>query len=67
MPNPSMSPFTSISLTTVNQAGEAMGERAIRLLLERIQGRTEPTHFTVEPSLKVRGTTRPAPTEQRQR
>ena len=40
-----------------------MGERAIRLLLERIQGRTEPTHFSVEPSLKVRGSTQPAPTE----
>ncbi len=38
-----------------------MGERAIRLLLERIQGRTEPTHFSVEPTLKVRGSTRPAP------
>jgi LacI family transcriptional regulator len=58
--------YPAISLTTVNQAGEAMGERAIRLLLERIQGRTEPTHFTVEPSLKVRGTTRPAPAEQQQ-
>ena len=53
----------AISLTTVDQAGEAMGERAIRLLLERIQGRTEPTHFSVEPSLKVRGSTRTAPTE----
>ena len=53
----------AISLTSVNQAGEAMGERAIRLLLERIQGRTEPTNFSVEPSLKVRGSTRPAPAE----
>ena len=49
--------YPAISLTSVNQAGEAMGERAIRLLLERVQGRTEPTHFTVEPSLKVRGST----------
>jgi len=40
-----------------------MGERAIRLLLERIQGRTEPTHFSVEPTLEVRGSTRPAPME----
>lgn len=52
----------AISLTTVNQSGEAMGERAIRLLLERIAGRTEPTNFSVEPTLKVRGSTRPAPT-----
>lgn len=52
----------AISLTSVNQAGEAMGERAVRLLLERIQGgRSEPIHFSVEPSLKVRASTRPAP------
>lgn len=37
----------AISLTTVNQSGEMLGERAIRLLLERIQGRTEPVHFAV--------------------
>jgi LacI family transcriptional regulator len=55
--------YPAISLTSVNQAGEAMGERAIRLLLERIQGRTEPTHFSVQPTLKVRGSTRPAPNE----
>ena len=55
--------YPAISLTSVNQAGEAMGERAIRLLLERIQGRTEPTHVSVEPTLKVRGSTRPAPND----
>jgi LacI family transcriptional regulator len=53
----------SISLTSVDQAGEAMGERAVRLLLERIQGRTGPTHFSVEPALKARGSTRPAPAD----
>lgn len=53
----------AISLTSVDQAGEAMGERAIRLLLERIQGRTEPIHFSTEPSLKVRASTAPAPAE----
>jgi len=55
--------YPAISLTSVNQAGEAMGERAIRLLLERIQGRTDPIHFSVEPSLKVRDSTRPAAVE----
>ncbi len=55
--------YPAISLTTVNQSGEAMGERAVRLLLERIQGRTEPTHFSVEPTLKVRGSTQPVPPE----
>lgn len=53
----------AISLTSVDQAGEAMGERAIRLLLERIEGRTEPIHFSTEPSLKVRASTAPAPAE----
>lgn len=53
----------AISLTSVDQAGEAMGERAIRLLLERIQGRTESTNFSVEPSLRVRGSTQPMPSE----
>lgn len=52
----------AISLTTVNQSGEALGRHAIRLLLERIQGRTEPVHFTAEPTLKIRGSTRPAQT-----
>jgi len=29
----------------------------------RIQGRTDPIHFSVEPSLKVRDSTRPAAVE----
>ncbi|MWB97141.1 LacI family DNA-binding transcriptional regulator [Agromyces seonyuensis] len=51
----------AISLTTVSQAGEAMGERAVRLLLERIAGRTEPVHHVVEPVLRTRSSSRPAP------
>jgi LacI family transcriptional regulator len=50
----------AISLTSVDQSGEAMGERAIRLLLERIAGRTDPVHFAVTPTLKARRSTRPA-------
>ena len=53
----------AISLTSVDQAGTTMGERAIQLLLERIQGRTEPAHFSVTPVLRVRGSSRPAPAE----
>jgi LacI family transcriptional regulator len=53
----------AISLTTVHQSGEALGERAIRLLLERIQGRSEPANFTVVPSLEVRASTAPANAE----
>lgn len=43
-----------ISLTTVDQSGEALGERAVRLLLERLGGRAEPVHFEVQPVLRVR-------------
>lgn len=42
------------SLTSVDQAGQALGLQAARLLLERINGRTEPEHFTLPPRLVVR-------------
>ncbi|WP_127792064.1 LacI family DNA-binding transcriptional regulator [Agromyces sp. LHK192] len=48
----------AISLTSVDQAGVAMGERAIHLLLERIVGRTEAVHHIVEPVLRPRASTR---------
>lgn len=48
----------AVSLTSINQSGEAMGAQAIRLLLERIGGREEPTNFMVEPALKVRESSR---------
>ncbi|GAA2042993.1 LacI family DNA-binding transcriptional regulator [Agromyces tropicus] len=52
----------AISLTTIDQSGVEMGDRAIRLLLERIRdARTEPTHFSVTPALKARGSTRAVP------
>jgi len=51
----------AISLTSVDQDGVLMGRQAVRLLLERIEGRTEVTHFRVEPSLRIRSSTRPAP------
>ncbi|MEV4009818.1 LacI family DNA-binding transcriptional regulator [Nonomuraea angiospora] len=47
----------NISLTTVNQDGVVMGRTAARLLLERIEGRTSAVHFSVIPSLVVRGST----------
>jgi len=50
----------AISLTSVDQSGELMGERAIELLLERLKGRSEPTHVTVQPVLKTRASVRPA-------
>ncbi|MEU5870444.1 LacI family DNA-binding transcriptional regulator [Glycomyces sp. NPDC047369] len=48
-----------ISLTTVDQDGEAMGRLAAELLLERIAGRTTARHEVVSPHLVARGSTRP--------
>ena len=48
-----------ISLTSVNQSGMYMGETCIRLLMERISGRTEAVHEVVAPHLMTRGSTSP--------
>jgi LacI family transcriptional regulator len=48
-----------IGLTSVDQQGEEMGEQAARMLLERLQGRTEPRAFVSTPTLRVRGSTGP--------
>lgn len=42
------------SLTSIDQAGQALGLQAARLLLERINGRTEPEQFILPPRLVVR-------------
>jgi LacI family transcriptional regulator len=43
----------------VDQFGIEMGRHAITMLLERINGRTEPRRHTVTPTLHVRGSTAP--------
>ena len=43
-----------VSLTTVNQSGTRMGEIVVRLLLERIGGRTQAVHEVITPRLMVR-------------
>lgn len=48
-----------VSLTSVNQSGTRMGEITVRLLLERIAGRTEPVHEVITPRLMIRTTTAP--------
>jgi LacI family transcriptional regulator len=55
--NTRLTAHPNIALTTVNQDGVVMGRMAGRLLLERIEGRTSPVHFSVIPSLVVRGST----------
>ncbi len=40
-----------VGLTSVNQSAEEMGGTAVRLLLERLTGRTEPAHEVFPPTL----------------
>lgn len=54
-----------ISLTSVDQAGHEMGAIAAKLLLQRINGRSQPSNEVLSPSLVVRGTTAPPPGPQR--
>jgi LacI family transcriptional regulator len=50
-----------VSLSSINQSGKRMGEIAVRLLLERIAGRTEPVHEVITPMLMARKTTASIP------
>jgi len=45
-----------ISLTTVDQSGHLTGANSARLLLERIDGRTQPAHYVLAPRLVPRKT-----------
>lgn len=49
----------AIGLTTMRQPGDAMGARAIELLLERIAGRQEAVQVTYEAELVIRASTFP--------
>jgi len=46
-----------MSLTSVNQSGTQMGAIAVRLLLERIAGRTEAVHEVITPRVMARNST----------
>lgn len=45
-----------VSMTSINQSGTRMGEIVVRLLLERIAGRTEAVHEIVMPKVMARNT-----------
>lgn len=56
-----MSGHPLISLSTVTQFGETMGQVAIDLLMERIrEGRTLPRHLELHPELRVRSSSQAA-------
>ena len=48
-----------VSMTSINQSGTVMGEIVVRLLLERIAGRTDAVHEVVTPKVMARNTTAP--------
>lgn len=52
-----------ISLTTVDQSGHLTGSMSARLLLERMNGRTQPVHYIVAPRLVTRRTSAAPPRE----
>jgi DNA-binding LacI/PurR family transcriptional regulator len=57
-----------IHLTTVDQPRPEMGRTAVRLVLERLDGkRAAARHLLMPPSLVVRGTTAPPSNPQRKR
>ncbi len=58
-----ISTINRVSLTTVDQSGHHTGEASARLLLERINGRTEPQQVVLTPELIVRGTSGPPPSD----
>jgi LacI family transcriptional regulator len=51
-----VSTINRISLTTVDQSGPMTGSVSARLLLERINGHTQPVRYVVAPRLVARST-----------
>lgn len=57
----SVAQFMNPPLTTVHLAAEEIGESAVELLLERMNGRELPKRVTLATRLRWRGSTRPLP------
>ncbi|MFD1253452.1 Catabolite control protein A [Devosia equisanguinis] len=51
--------FAQNGLSSIDQSGELLGLQATRLLIERIQGRSQAEHFVVPPRLVIRRSTSP--------
>jgi LacI family transcriptional regulator len=49
--------LAQIALTSVDQSAHLLGETSARLLIERIEGRTDEVHFMVPPKLVLRHST----------
>ncbi len=49
-----VSDLPQLALTSIDQDPHALGAMSARLLIERIEGRTEPVHHTTAPTLVVR-------------
>ncbi|WP_186767127.1 LacI family DNA-binding transcriptional regulator [Devosia ginsengisoli] len=49
--------FTQNNLTSIDQSGREIGRQAVRMLLERIGGRTTVEHFVTTPKVSLRGST----------
>jgi LacI family transcriptional regulator len=56
--NIAASSIARVALTTIDQSGHETGEASVRLLLERLEGRTEPRRYVVKPRLIRRRTSR---------
>lgn len=59
--NTRLAALPQLSLTSVDQSGHLMGSEAMKLLIERIEGRETDRHIVLPPRLDVKGSTGPAP------
>lgn len=59
--NSRLAELPQLSLTSVDQSGHLLGSEAMKLLIERIEGRRTDRHIILPPRLDVKGSTGPAP------